>query len=102
MINYNNILQRYAPHIQIEQGDCSFKPVELSVSGPRGVSGFTYEAEKFQMSLTFNSVENYNQLMKDLSLLEKVKQEENMRSNNPVVQRAYEEYQILLKLTNNA
>lgn len=56
------------------------------------MSGLSVELEITLMS------DQYYTLLDDLELGQQLKEEEILRSNNPTLNRAYEEYQILLKL----
>ena len=51
------------------------------------------------MTMNFHHRDGFDHFAKDLLLLEEIKDEEYVRQRNPTVQQAYEEYQLLLKLS---
>lgn len=52
-----------------------------------------------EITVTFPSVGRFRRFTSELSKLEDIQYEEYIRQENPLVARAYEEYQILLKLS---
>ena len=48
---------------------------------------------------TLFPMEGFKYFVRDLYLMKNLNEEEYIRSHNPTVQRAYEEYQLLLKLS---
>jgi hypothetical protein len=51
------------------------------------------------MTMNFHHRDGFDRFAKDLFLLEEAKDEEYLRRHNPTLQHAYEEYQLLLKLS---
>jgi hypothetical protein len=51
------------------------------------------------VTMKFYSLESFNQFAKDVSRVRDLLDERDSRYKNPAVQQAYEEYQILLKLS---
>jgi len=56
--------------------------------------------QSVEMDLIFHTTESLNRFMKDMITLRGLKDEERCRNASPTVKRAYEEYQLLLKLSN--
>jgi len=68
-----------------------------------GMSAHTASAmvgrQTITMAMNFHHRDGFDDFAKDIILLENLREEHWMRMNNPIVQRAYEEYQIILKLS---
>lgn len=52
-----------------------------------------------ELSINFDSYATLGRLIKDLDMVQKMQHEEKLRRQSPAAQRAWEEYQIILKLT---
>lgn len=51
------------------------------------------------MNSVFHSINGFNEFIEDMARLVDMFDEEILRQHNPALRRAYEEYQLLLKLT---
>ncbi len=60
---------------------------------------FPGRTRSIKMDLNFYSKESLLQFTEDLNRLEELKEDTRIIRNNPTVKRAYEEYQLLLKLS---
>lgn len=58
-----------------------------------------HECVDIHVSIDFGVPTGFELFINDLFLLDKLKEERNIRTANPTVQRAYDEYQTLLKLS---
>lgn len=90
-----SLLRRYASLTNIK--------VEQEVHSLSMMSGHPYQfagrVQSVKMDLSFYSKESLLQFTEDLNRLEELKEDTRIIRNNPTVKRAYEEYQLLLKLS---
>ena len=89
-IDYHKLLSsihKYGAHAEIE-----VKPETCDLYDIVRRQGIT-------MSIKFYDRSGFDDFAKDMILLENLKEEHWTRMNNPTVAQAYEEYQILLKLS---
>jgi len=97
-IDYNKfyyILERYGarPNIQIKIDTHDlFGYTSTAIAHVAGRQTIT-------MDTTFFDRRMFDQFVKDVSYLQELIEDERVRNNNPTVQQAYEEYQLLLKLS---
>ena len=66
------------------------------------INGTTYRylgRNPVELNIEFVGVEYFNKFILDMIRFEETKDEEYLRHRNPTLLKAYEEYQILLKLT---
>lgn len=52
-----------------------------------------------KMNIVFSSSRGFKEFLNDITRLDRMLDEEYLRQQNPSLQRAWEEYQIILKLT---
>jgi len=64
----------------------------IESSHPHDFNGIDYH-------LRFRTSESFGHFLEDLSLMYEVLEERQLRRTNPTIQRAYDEYQLLLKLS---
>lgn len=67
----------------------------LELGNFRSSVGYT----RVKTEIDFPSEETYIEFARDMSILENLREEEALRSSNPTLQNAWEEYQLLLKLS---
>lgn len=90
-----NIFDRYGARAKIELKN---ETRDLGFSGTAMQYQFILDT-RVSMDVDFRGVGGFTHFVNDLNRLEDLYNEEYQRRHNPTLQRAYEEYQILLKLT---
>jgi hypothetical protein len=58
-----------------------------------------YGPTTIKVNVTFHSPSGFKQFVEDTTYFEDMAEEAYLRRHNPALQRAWEEYQIILKLT---
>jgi hypothetical protein len=58
-----------------------------------------YGPTTVKANITFHSLGGFNKFVEDITYFEDMVEEAYLRRHNPALQRAWEEYQIILKLT---
>lgn len=90
------LLEKYNSTVEVELEENSLK-----------IDGYTYNsshimvggATRVHVLTRFYSKDSFLAFVNDLSEAEKMREEEQIRKNNPTLQQAWEEYQLLLKLS---
>jgi len=97
-IDYSKIYElfsRYSSYpkfdVNVETRDISFagSAMQCQMSGPATIT----------MTAVFHSSRGFEQFARDIIRLEEIGEEEYLRRRNPALQHAWEEYQLILKLT---
>jgi len=97
-IDYNRLCElfrRYHSFISVGVG---VETDNLSFAGSAMQYSMIREST-IKMNVVFHSSNGFNQFVTDIVRLEEISDEEYLRRHNPALQRAWEEYQIILKLT---
>ena len=91
----NNLMSRYGHVVNIEKNIETFPVGGFGLNFPSAM----YGRISIDMNIRFHDTTGIVNLFEDLEAGRKAKAEEELRKKNPSVQQAWEEYQLLLKLS---
>lgn len=90
-----DIFSRYGAYPKIE---LKTETRDLDFSGTAMQYQFVMDT-RVSMDVEFKRISSFTHFVNDLNRLDELYDEEYLRRHNPALQRAWEEYQIILKLT---
>jgi len=97
-IDYNRLCELFNRYHSFISVDVGVETNDISFAG----SAIQYDmvrSSSIKMNAVFHSPYGFDHFVKNLMHLEEIEDEEYLRRRNPALRQAWEEYQIILKLT---
>jgi len=97
-IDYNRLCELFHRYHSLIAVDVGVETDDLSFAG----SAMQYSmirSSTIKMNVIFHSPGGFENFVRDIVHLEEITDEEYLRRRNPALQHAWEEYQLILKLT---
>lgn len=97
-IDYNRLCELFHRYHSFISVDVGVETDDLSFLGS-SVKYNMFKPSSIKMNVEFHSPYGFEHFVKNLMHLEEMADEEYLRRRNPALRQAWEEYQIILKLT---